>query len=182
MDYLELKNLLGNRKINQVIELLKNNLSKDEHLNHLILNSARYYDIELAINQNTISMENANVEKQKITDSILKLIDELKSSEDEEQKFSPSETEISNERDTEPKTISSRNVELESTVLMFLNVFNKWYFSPLRINKWGSLQAGFHHLGNYSTHEIKEVLIYLESQGKIKRTKSKKGNPIYKIK
>ena len=65
-------------------------------------------------------------------------------------------------------------------ILEFLKNFDKWYFSPLRIQKWGGRQPGFSELAGYSTKEIKECLEGYKIEGLITTTKSQKGNIIYK--
>ncbi|MDO5970238.1 hypothetical protein Q4Q35_10505 [Flavivirga aquimarina] len=73
-------------------------------------------------------------------------------------------------------------IELEDDILRFLETYSKWYFSPLRIQKWGSKQSGFESLSQYDTYSIKTELQSLLNQGKLKTAKSQKGNTIYKLK
>lgn len=71
--------------------------------------------------------------------------------------------------------------ELESEIYRFLSTYHSWYFSPLRIQKWGGKQTGFESLSEFDTYSIKTELENLLRSGKVKTTKSQKGNPIYKI-
>lgn len=70
---------------------------------------------------------------------------------------------------------------LDKLLLQFLTVYNRWYFSPLRIQKWGSQQKGFEGLLRFSTIAIRKNLEGLQEEGKVKATKSQKGNLLYKI-
>ena len=69
---------------------------------------------------------------------------------------------------------------LEEQLQTFLATYNRWYISPLRIQKWGSKQKGFEWLANYSTRSIRKALEKLYEDGHLKTTSSKKGNPLYK--
>lgn len=71
---------------------------------------------------------------------------------------------------------------LTEEVLKFLKVYDKWYFSPLRIQKWGSKRNGFEKLGEFDSYSIKSELERLKSAGKVKSTISQQGNKIYKLK
>ena len=71
---------------------------------------------------------------------------------------------------------------IENLVISFLKSFNQWYFSPLRIVKWGGRQEGFKDLNNYKVDEIKKILSKLKDEGKVKIILSQKGNTIYKLK
>ncbi len=71
---------------------------------------------------------------------------------------------------------------LTDLLLRFLFSYNDWYFSPLRIQRWGARQLGFEKLGNFSTAEIKASLEDLTKNNQVKVTKSRNGNPIYKLK
>ena len=70
---------------------------------------------------------------------------------------------------------------LETLILRFLQTFRDFYFSPLKIQKWGSKQWSFEKLEFYNISQIKRELEKLKALGKLKVTKSKKGNLIYKI-
>ena len=78
-----------------------------------------------------------------------------------------------------PGGIEMRN--LEDVLMSFLKAYNNWYFSPLRIQKWGGKQQGFEKLSQYDTYTIKEHLEKLLDKGKIKKTTSRQGNLIYKM-
>lgn len=72
--------------------------------------------------------------------------------------------------------------ELDRLVLEFLIQFNKWYFSPLKIKKFGGRQSGFELFNTFeTTKEITDSLRKLLNEGRVKKKLSKKGNPIYKI-
>jgi TIR domain-containing protein len=80
--------------------------------------------------------------------------------------------------------ITSLTVKPESLtefLLRFLFKFSNFYFSPLKIQKWGSKQEGFDKLSNYDIDEIKITLEKLYKSHNLKVTKSKKGNRIYKF-
>lgn len=190
-DFKRLKLLIGQGDLKKVIELLHDKIEDNKHLNYLIGQSHRYYDIEQAINLNTIEWDNANIEKNRIVKSVLDLIDELEANEKEEQKYLTNEEEKAIENPIESEMLNSIEVESNDSsndwqkqglILRFLKVFNKWYFSPLRIKNWGSEQSGFEALGSYSTKEIRSILEQLIGEGKVKTILSKKGNRIYKIK
>lgn len=84
---------------------------------------------------------------------------------------------------TPPSTASKEKaIDLCELVSDFLREFNAWYFSPLRIQKWGSRQHGFDELSKYTTKEIRACLEKCDKQGKVKTTISRKGNTIYKLK
>lgn len=65
--------------------------------------------------------------------------------------------------------ISDLNNDLKEILIRFLNTFYRFYFSPLRIQKWGSKQLDFKFLGNYSTTEIKDELENLLKTNMVKR-------------
>ena len=70
---------------------------------------------------------------------------------------------------------------LTSLLIEFLSSYSRWGFSPLRIQQWGSRQAGFEKLELYSLDEIRLTLKSLMNQGKLTGLTSKKGNRLYKI-
>lgn len=71
---------------------------------------------------------------------------------------------------------------LTEEVLKFLKTYDKWYFSPLRIQKWGGKRNGFEKLVEFDSYSIKLELEKLKSIGKVKSTISQQGNTIYKLK
>ena len=77
------------------------------------------------------------------------------------------------------KEIQDKNIS--SIIYSFLKDYNQWYFSPLRINKWGGSQLGYNTLSNITSSEIRKELEKLRKKGLVKTTKSKKGNTIYKV-
>ncbi|SRX74752.1 hypothetical protein [Aequorivita antarctica] len=67
----------------------------------------------------------------------------------------------------------------DELVIKFLEQYNQWAFSALRIRKWGARQSGFENLSNYQTEEIRESLRRLLSKKKVETRVSKKGNTLY---
>ena len=104
-----------------------------------------------------------------VAEGILEAVKKVNSSSKSQLTTSAPPTEGSN--DTEP---------LCKVVLDFLAKYNKWYFSPLRIQKWGSSRHGFSVLSTFSTKQIQSCLEKLNNDGKVKTTVSQKGNIIYK--
>ncbi len=88
------------------------------------------------------------------------------------------DTIVSTETKRRPKESTALPDEL---ILEFLEAFPKWYFSPLRIQRWGSKQHGFAGLRNISTKRIRSALEGLRKDGRVKTTTSQKGNTIYKV-
>ncbi|WP_299246271.1 toll/interleukin-1 receptor domain-containing protein [uncultured Aquimarina sp.] len=72
--------------------------------------------------------------------------------------------------------------KLDQTLIDFLKTYSQWYFSPLRIQKWGGKQHGFEVLSEFDKYSIKTHLENLLNQGKLKTVKSRQGNTIYKLK
>ena len=70
---------------------------------------------------------------------------------------------------------------LDDELIKFLTNYSNWYFSPLRIVKWGGRQETYKSLSNYSSSDVSLTLNKLLDEGKIKMTLSQKGNPICKI-
>ncbi|MCT4628821.1 toll/interleukin-1 receptor domain-containing protein [Winogradskyella sp.] len=73
-------------------------------------------------------------------------------------------------------------ITLSNEILRFLKAYNKWYFSPLRIQKWGGKRDGFEKLREFDSYSIKSELEKLKNIGKVKSTLSQQGNTIYKLK
>jgi hypothetical protein len=94
---------------------------------------------------------------------------------------------VNSKKKTKDKTITKAIHEfmnpsaLEEDLIKFLTNYSNWYFSPLRIVKWGGRQNDYKMFSNYSSAEVSSVLKKLEDKGVIKMTLSQKGNPIYKI-
>ncbi|MEG3620178.1 hypothetical protein V5T82_17065 [Magnetovibrio sp. PR-2] len=80
-------------------------------------------------------------------------------------------------KQTEPVT----EYNLRSELLAFLKQYSKWGFSPLRIQKWGSKQAGYESFELFSTNEIRRELDVLVEQKHLKTLLSKKNNILYKF-
>jgi hypothetical protein len=68
----------------------------------------------------------------------------------------------------------------ETVIVEFLNTYSQWYFSPLRIQRWGSQRQGFSSLRVISTGHIRKLLENMRKSGKVKTKISQKGNTIYK--
>jgi hypothetical protein len=56
---------------------------------------------------------------------------------------------------------------IEDFILKFLGQYSSWYFSPLRIVKWGSLQNGYRRLRSRSSQEVAKILKQFELKGKV---------------
>ena len=84
-------------------------------------------------------------------------------------------------KDTETAA-PKRDFDCCELVLDFLKEYSKWYFSPLRIQKWGSRQHGYEELAGFSTKEIRACLEQAKKNGNVQTTISQKGNMIYKSK
>ncbi|MCG8574335.1 MAG: toll/interleukin-1 receptor domain-containing protein [Flavobacteriales bacterium] len=66
-------------------------------------------------------------------------------------------------------------------ILDFLENYSNWYFSPLRIRRWGGQQRNFEGLATLKSTEIYQLLNKLEKEGKTVSKISRKGNPIFKF-
>jgi hypothetical protein len=78
--------------------------------------------------------------------------------------------------------LSKDSDKVTDLVLRFLIEYRKWYFSPLRIQKWGGRRYGYEALLSISTKEIANSLNTLLQSGRVTSTLSQKGNTIYKAK
>ncbi len=72
--------------------------------------------------------------------------------------------------------------ELSRNIIMFLKTFDKWYFSPLRIQKWGGKQTDFEDLSKFDINSIRYELERLKKKEIVKTILSQKGNEIFKLK
>ena len=70
---------------------------------------------------------------------------------------------------------------ISNLIYEFLEEYSQWYFSPLRINKWGGRQIGYERLSKSNSVEIRKELEKMKAKGLVKTTKSTKGNTIYKL-
>ncbi|WP_200975578.1 toll/interleukin-1 receptor domain-containing protein [Echinicola sp. 20G] len=84
---------------------------------------------------------------------------------------------ILEERVEKPQAVSHREL-----VRKFLCTYKSWYFSPLRVIKWGGRRLGFEQLYYMETSEVRSILSDFVREGLVITTESKKGNTIYKIK
>ena len=71
--------------------------------------------------------------------------------------------------------------DLEKMLLEFLSKFDRWAFSPSRINLYGSKQEGFEDFSTHSVSQIRSTLRQLVLQKKLATRVSKKGNTLYRI-
>lgn len=84
------------------------------------------------------------------------------------------------QKDQEQGILQEKNIS--ALVLQFLREYRQWYFSPLRILKWGGKRTGYENLSKSNSEEIRQILDVLKKDGVVKTTESKNGNTIYKIK
>ena len=93
---------------------------------------------------------------------------------------------INEKKKLKPKIESFKNsknsIDAEKIVKSFLRTYSRWYFSPLRILKWGGNRQGFEDLKALSSTDISEILKILEKENIVKSILSQRGNPIYKLK
>lgn len=73
----KIKQLIADDELEESIELIKKMIKINEHINFLVLQSARYKDLKNAINLNIIDWSNALLEKSKIRKGLLDFIDDL---------------------------------------------------------------------------------------------------------
>ncbi len=102
-------------------------------------------------------------------------------------RFTKSQNNFLNFRETYPdyelnNTDFTPAEDLAEMLRSFLKKYSKWAFSPLRIQKWGSRQAGFEKFALYSTREIRQQLEDMLSDGILEERKSQNGNKLYRIK
>lgn len=71
--------------------------------------------------------------------------------------------------------------KMATTLVHFLKIYRRWYFSPLRIVKWGGKQSGYENLKHFDSKVLGEILRKLEESGIVSRTLSKRGNPLFRI-
>lgn len=95
---------------------------------------------------------------------------------------------INKKKDKNPKNTQGATKDIKddprnirSDIKRFLCTFSSYYFSPLRISKWGRKQNSFEILSKYSTNEIKNTLLALTDENILVTKISQKGNLIYKI-
>lgn len=69
---------------------------------------------------------------------------------------------------------------LDEVIIAFLSRYNRWYFSPLRIQRWGGRQSGFELLEIMTPVKLRPVLTRLQSKGRLVTTRSKNGNILYR--
>jgi len=127
-----------------------------------------------------------------VAQGILKLIEEINKEEKVvvqkmEKQNSPSEI-LVKKLNSADKYRSILEVEkivennARNNIFEFLSQYKSWYFSPLRIVKWGGKQFGFNNLNSFTSNQISNELKQLQKEGIVKSVMSKKGNPIYKLK
>jgi hypothetical protein len=106
-------------------------------------------------------------------DELRKRIDKL---EEDQRKLASEKPQLATPSATKPN-----EADLEALVSRFLSKYNDWSFSPLRIAKWGSLQAGFEDLSRYQPDEIRRVLQAMVAEGKLDTRVSQKGHTLYRL-
>lgn len=181
-----LKSLVAKDNLKDVLSLLQAKVQTNDHINYLVMQSARFHEIERAMNLNLIDFNSASANKAHLRMSLLNLIDELSANETEEQLYQPQEevfvvSEPIIEFHKDYKSLKL-DTNASSIILRFLQEYDKWYFSPLRIKLWGGKQDGFHELENLTSKNIKTTLETLFFMDRVLKTVSKKGNSIYKFK
>ena len=80
----------------------------------------------------------------------------------------------------EPRTSDPTRAEhLKDLLLTFFRRYRGAFFSPTRIQGWGSRQKGFADFARYSTDEIREILFKAVADNEIDTNISRKGNTLY---
>lgn len=74
----KIKTLVAENDLEQAINELKTFMENQKQYNSVIIQSARYNDIESQIRINVVSKENADIEKNKIRLAILQIVDNIK--------------------------------------------------------------------------------------------------------
>ena len=73
------------------------------------------------------------------------------------------------------------DLDLRPLLVKFLKQFRPRAFSPLRIQRWGSRQAGYAKFGTSGVGAIRRVLQRLVSEGSVTTGVSRLGNTIYRL-
>ena len=76
---------------------------------------------------------------------------------------------------------NKKNENQKKLIIKFLCTYSKWYFSPLRVSKWGGRQPNFEELSEMNSSEVTVILKELLDERKVTTKISQRGNPIYKI-
>lgn len=116
-----------------------------------------------------------------VSQGILDRIELIKSKKIQPEKNDVEDAFVNAVDENHTNNVDDSTKDLKSLLIHFLKTYYSFYFSPLRIQQWGSKQLGFKYLKNYSTKEIKEELEILLKINMVKTILSKKGNMIYKI-
>jgi hypothetical protein len=69
--------------------------------------------------------------------------------------------------------------DLLALLMLFLRQWERYYFNATRIHNWGSKQAGFERLRDYSTSEIRSGLEQLAADDKVRTKEGGKGSTVY---
>jgi hypothetical protein len=77
LNFNDLKSLIADNEIKEVLKILQENISNDDYLNRLISLSQRYVSNERKLNMGTVGYDKANIEKSKIIKALLDLINEI---------------------------------------------------------------------------------------------------------
>jgi hypothetical protein len=84
-----------------------------------------------------------------------------------------SESQISNFASHSP------SAGLQTVLEKFFREYRGVFYSPLRIQTWGSRQSGFGELAKFSKAEITQTLLTMLATGRVQTRISKKGNTLY---
>jgi len=76
---------------------------------------------------------------------------------------------------------SPREKELRELILKFLSEYDRWSFSPLRIEEWGADRPGYSKLAG-DPSLLRSLLRALVAEGRLETRVSKKGNTLYRYK
>lgn len=71
--------------------------------------------------------------------------------------------------------------EMRDLIIKFLTEYERWTFSPRRMETWGAQIPGYSKLANNSSM-LRRLLRSLVSEGVLETRVSKKGNTVYRIK
>jgi hypothetical protein len=114
--------------------------------------------------------ENADLAWLDVTQGILKAVNNVKN------KVQPIDDIIQSLNEQKIPEVEN----LSDCIMRFLCTYKSFYFSPLRIQKWGGNQKSFSVLREHSPDEIRIKLDELLKTQKVRTVISKLGNTIYK--
>jgi len=82
---------------------------------------------------------------------------------------------------TDEKDNPTEGLSTQELLLLFFKEYHQWYFSPLRIHKWGGKQKGFERFKEIPSSEIAKELARMQKKNLMKSTLSQNGNAMYKM-